>query len=230
MARLAAEFVSRSPERRVVLVLGGARSGKSAYAQRLAQRSPPVLFVATATPGDAEMRVRIEAHRSARPSTWTTLEAPLSLAHAISARGIVRGTVLVDCLTLLVSNHLMAGTRGADAEPGDREHLPNDVRVEEMVDVSSRIQSEIHELLRVTARAKANLVAVSDEVGMGIVPSYQSGRVFRDLLGMANQQLAGVADSVYLMVAGIPVDLKSLASANEITGVESGEAWGVPSD
>lgn len=176
----------------LILILGGARSGKSAYAERLArERGGTVLFVATATAGDAEMARRIADHRAARPATWRTLEEPVAVADRLTA-GAAEDIVLLDCLTLLVSNILLA--HEADGEAA----------------VARRVEEEVAALLRRYEEGAAAWLVVSNEVGMGLVPPYPLGRLYRDLLGRANQQLAARADRVYLMVAGLPVDLKRL--------------------
>ncbi|MGQ9717635.1 MAG: bifunctional adenosylcobinamide kinase/adenosylcobinamide-phosphate guanylyltransferase [Anaerolineae bacterium] len=176
----------------VVLILGGARSGKSDYAQRLAgEMGKPVLYVATATVGDEEMAKRIARHRAARPAHWRTVEAPVGVGRAL-ARVLGDGeVVLLDCLTLLVSNLLMALGETADADA-----------------LEGRVTAELEELLTVCAAHRADLIVVSNEVGMGLVPPYPMGRVYRDVLGRANQWLAGRAEQVIFMVAGLPMVLK----------------------
>lgn len=192
-------------QRQVVLVLGGARSGKSAYAARIAQQlGEPIVFLATAAAGDADMTARISAHRAARPASWRTIEATTNVGQALreGAGGGIR-TVLLDCLTLLVSNHLgaaFADDRGEEAA------------AEEASVTEARVRAELDQLLEAVRAADTNLVVVSNEVGMGIVPPFPLGRAYRDALGRANQQLAAAADAVYLMVAGIPVDVKRLSA------------------
>jgi adenosylcobinamide kinase/adenosylcobinamide-phosphate guanylyltransferase len=168
----------------VSLVLGGARSGKSRYAEALiaafkARWQPPWVYVATAEPGDTEMAERIAAHRTRRGADWRTIEAPRDLAGSLQACRAV--PVLIDCLTLWLSN-LMA----ADAD----------------------IETEIAALERALAEAQAPIVMVANEVGSGVVPSYPLGRRFRDLQGVLNQRLAARADRVVLVVAGLPLALK----------------------
>ena len=164
---------------RRILVLGGARSGKSALAERLAlECGEPVVYVATATPSDAEMAERIAHHRARRPPTWRTIEAPLG---GISDVGEAT-TVLVEDLTLLLSNHLERDAMQAEA----------------------LIAREIDALLAI----EANVIVVSNEVGMGLVPPYPLGRVFRDAMGRINQAAAASCDEVYLTVAGLPLRLK----------------------
>ena len=179
----------------LVLILGGARSGKSAHAERLARaRGGTVLFVATATAGDEEMARRIAAHRAARPAAWRTIEAPVAVADQLAADGQAppAATVLLDCLTLVVSNLLLAHEAAGEDE------------------VTRRVEAEIDALLGRFDEGEATWIVVSNEVGSGLVPPYPLGRLYRDLLGRANQQLAARADRVYLMVAGLPLDLKAL--------------------
>ncbi len=181
------------PDKELILILGGARSGKSRFAERLAhERGGPVLFVATATPGDEEMARRIAAHRAARPGTWRTIEAPAAVAGRVAAAAPAR-TVLLDCLTLLVSNLLLAQGDAAEAE------------------AERRVDEEIERVLRQFEAGPATWLIVSNEVGLGLVPPYPLGRVYRDLLGRANQRVAACADRVYLMVAGLPLELTALA-------------------
>lgn len=177
----------------LILILGGARSGKSAYAERLArERGGGVLFVATAQAGDEEMARRIADHRAARPAGWRTLEEPVAVAGRLATEGADAGTVLLDCVTLLVSNLLLA-------HEGEGEGA-----------VAGRVEAEIAGLLRRYEEGAATWLVVSNEVGLGLVPPYPLGRLYRDLLGRANQRLAARADRVYLMVAGLPLDVKAL--------------------
>jgi adenosylcobinamide kinase/adenosylcobinamide-phosphate guanylyltransferase len=177
----------------LTFILGGARSGKSDYAQELASRAGgSVLYVATATAGDDEMRARIAAHRAARPGGWRTLEAPLNTADAID-RALAEqpaGVVLLDCLTLLASNVILQLPEGT----GERE-------------ASAALLAEVDALLACARRSDARWIIVSNEVGLGLVPPYPLGRVFRDALGRANQRLAAAADRAVWMAAGIPVPL-----------------------
>jgi len=182
----------------VVLVLGGARSGKSDYAQRLAGRlAGRVLYVATARAGDEEMVARIARHQAARPAAWDTLEAPVAVAAAVEAALDDHGAVLLDCLTMLASNVLLD-----DAASG---HAPSPEAPE------ACLLADLDALCELCAERDVALVVVSNEVGMGVVPPYPLGRAYRDFLGRANQHLARRADRVLLLVAGIPVDVKALS-------------------
>ena len=180
------------PSARLTLILGGARSGKSTYAEEQARAcGGRVLFVATATAGDAEMAARIRKHRAARPPDWETLEAPAETGHAILARKSPVDVLILDCMTLLVSNILLG--------------LPENPAPEAALD---KVAAELDALLEAHTRLGGEWFVVSNEVGLGLVPEYPLGRVYRDLLGWANQQLAKAADRVVLMVAGIPMPVK----------------------
>lgn len=175
----------------LTLVLGGARSGKSAYAETLAgQRGRYVLYIATAEAKDQEMAERITAHRQVRPPEWDTLEAPRNVAAALAALKTRPDVILLDCLTLLVSNMLLA----QEGEPPDA--------------IETAILAEIKAILAVQVKKAAPLIIVSNEVGLGVVPASRLGRLYRDLLGRANQQLAARADQVIFMVAGLPLTVK----------------------
>ena len=164
----------------LTFVLGGARSGKSRYAEGLvAALPPPWFYVATAEAGDHEMAARIRAHRSRRGPSWRTIEAPRDLPAALAAcEGM---PVLIDCLTLWLSNLLLA---------------------------NADIDQETERLERSLAEAAAPIVLVANEVGSGIVPDHPLGRKFRDLQGVLNQRMAVRADRVVLVVAGLPLALK----------------------
>ncbi|MCX5998616.1 MAG: bifunctional adenosylcobinamide kinase/adenosylcobinamide-phosphate guanylyltransferase [Chloroflexi bacterium] len=182
-----------------ILILGGARSGKSSLAQDMARGlGERVLFVATGAPLDDEMRSRIEAHRQNRPPSWRTLEASLDVGPSIATCLGDSDVVIIDCITLLVSNVLLAGCDGQNEEVDRIDYA----------EAAARLDKEMHGLLRCIRVSQATYIVVSNEVGMGLVPVHKSGRVYRDLLGKANQMLAKEADDVYLVVAGIPWRLK----------------------
>ena len=179
---------------KLTFILGGARSGKSTYAEQLAKENGgKVLYIATAEGLDPEMRKRIENHRLQRPAEWDTMEVTQGVGAAFAAYSSGVDLVLLDCMTLLVSNVMLSIT---DAESDIDEELASDV-----VDV------EVESLLAAIKENEADWVIVSNEVGLGLVPPYPLGRLYRDLLGWANRKIAAQADEVYLLVAGIPMPL-----------------------
>ena len=178
----------------IMLILGGARSGKSRFAQELAAKpGKKVLFVATGEPLDEEMRARIDTHKKSRPAGWRTLEAPTNVARALRGKIGDADVVIIDCITLLVSN--LMEDENTDAGTWEK-----------------KVVTEIKSLITLLKNSKANFIIVSNEVGLGLVPTTPIGRAYRDILGIANQMLARNADEVYLMVAGIPVVLKGAHS------------------
>jgi len=180
---------------KLTFILGGARSGKSSYAETLAGRHiGHVLYVATAQALDEEMQARIAAHRQKRPGDWRTLELASSVGDYLLADPQQADLILLDCLTLLVSNLVL------QAAP-DLDH-PDESSATKIV------EAEIAKLLQAVHSIPSHWVVVSNEVGQGLVPPYPVGRIYRDLLGWANQQLAQAADKVVFMVAGIPTVIK----------------------
>ena len=179
---------------KLTLILGGARSGKSAYAEKLAlQHNSRVAYIATAQALDEEMKSRISLHQEKRNQNWQTLEIPFGIGQIVQANPPSVDLVILDCLTLLVSNILLKVTSDPDTPD---ENLAQNLVAEEIASLCQAIQ-----------RSSSNWIVVSNEVGMGLVPPYPLGRVYRDLLGWANQELASVADRIYLMLAGIPMRL-----------------------
>jgi adenosylcobinamide kinase/adenosylcobinamide-phosphate guanylyltransferase len=177
----------------MTLLLGGARSGKSSYAQTLAQESgKSVTYIATAQALDEEMAARIQAHRVERPAAWQTLEVPSGIASAVGR--LESELVILDCMTLLVTNLMMP--------------FVTQERVDE-APFAEAVHREVADLLRVIRRERQDWIVISNEIGLGLVPPYQMGRVYRDLLGWTNQRLAREANEVFLLVAGIPVTVKS---------------------
>jgi adenosylcobinamide kinase/adenosylcobinamide-phosphate guanylyltransferase len=170
----------------VTLVLGGVRSGKSRYAQQLAERAECVLFVATAeVRDDPEMSSKIERHRAERPNHWTTIEEPIELARVLTHSPKGSQAILIDCLTIFAANML--------------ERFGEDTRAN---------HAEVEALCSALVHARCPVILVSNEVGSGVVPAYALGRRFRDLVGEINQRVATIADNVVLMVAGLPLALK----------------------
>lgn len=192
---------------RIVFILGGARSGKSGFAQELAARldavsaaekpngaASGVTYLATSAAGDEEMRLRIDRHRRSRPAHWRTVEEPLQAARALS--GCSSGVVIVDCLTLLITNILLdRGADRTDSPPG-------------LEQLEQGVSREIEDLLRQCRRIEAQVLLVSNEVGLSLVPATALGRIFRDIAGRVNQRVAGEAEEVYFLVAGLARQLK----------------------
>jgi adenosylcobinamide kinase/adenosylcobinamide-phosphate guanylyltransferase len=174
------------------LITGGARSGKSTLAQEMAQKAGGhVLFVATAEAGDPEMKRRIEAHKKSRPAGWKTLEVQTHIGGRILKETGSARMVVIDCITLLVSN--VIGQFDEKSDPAE---------------VDKAVTAEIQELIDCMDKCKADFVIVTNEVGLGIIPGDYISRLYRDLLGKANRLLAARVDNVYFMVAGIPLAVK----------------------
>ncbi len=173
----------------IILITGGARSGKSAFAQKLAtELGKRVLFCATAQPLDPEMQARIEMHRKSRPAGWDTVELPLNVAAGLRHIRAKYDIIVIDCITMLVANRLC-------------EDMPEEKAEYEVL-------AEIEPLISYMQKQKIHFILVTNEVGWGIVPDNKLARLYRDLLGKVNQKLAGCAHEVYLLVAGIPCKIK----------------------
>ncbi len=184
---------------KLTLILGGARSGKSTYAEKLAAQPAPhqgtVLYVATAQAWDDDMASRIAAHQAQRPSHWHTLEAPVNVGRAV-LEAPPTDVILMDCLTLLASN-VIAPLDTTDQTVANQA-------------LDAEIDALCEAFTVTTARTRTtHWIIVSNEVGLGIVPAYPLGRLYRDALGRANQRLATLADDVFFMVAGLPLTVKS---------------------
>jgi len=191
--RLMSQNLSESG--RLILLLGGARGGKSACAMRLAQESgcaagDEICFIATAQGLDEDMTKRIARHRAERPIHWRTIEEPYQIDEALKQTGQA-AVVVVDCLTLFVSNWLM--------------------RHEDEHECAQFVGRITHNFLALARTGKQKIICVSNEVGLGVVPDTSLGRVFRDLLGRVNQDFAAAADEAYLLIAGVPLQLKPTA-------------------
>lgn len=163
---------------------GGARSGKSRFAEELLRRCDRVAYVATSEAGDAEMAVRIQEHRRRRNPVWTTVEEPRELLQRIEEQATRTDAILVDCVTLWVANLVELGLDDAG------------------------ILERVGQLATYLEQPATRVVCVTNEVGLGIVPATPVGRRFRDLAGAANQRLAGACHRVYWLVSGIPVRVK----------------------
>lgn len=169
----------------ITFIIGGARSGKSRYAEQLATASQkPVLYIATATAIDEEMQTRISHHQQQRPANWKLRECPLDLVEALKEESAKSQTILVDCLTLWLNNQLF--------------HFPNQ-------DFPSLFDS----LIASIKSARANIIFVANEVGLGIIPLGETNRKFVDEAGRLNQQVAQAADEVFFIAAGLPLALKT---------------------
>jgi len=170
----------------LILVTGGTRSGKSSFAQDLAEEAQGrKAFIATAEPLDREMKERIALHKQERPAGWDTVEEPINLATAVKECGEAYDVLLIDCLTLWISNLLVNKSIHEEA-----------------------ILKNISALVAGCREVPARVIVVTNELGMGIVPSDRLSRIYRDLVGKANQQVASAADEVYFLVSGIPMKLK----------------------
>lgn len=187
---------------RLVLITGGARSGKSGFAEELAGKAAgKVIYVATARVEDGEMAARVALHRGRRPPGWETVEASLDIAELIAARGTPGTVLLIDCLGMYLTNLLIA-------------HCPLPEDGEDFILHTNQevaVRAEVEKLSRIARESPAGVLVVTNEVGSGLAPPYPLGRIFRDLLGWANQRFASLADAVYLLVAGIPVEIKAIA-------------------
>ena len=179
--------------KQLIFLLGGARSGKSSFAERLAQhRGGRVLYAATAEALDADMVRRIAAHRRQRPPEWDTLEEPVNLGSVLPSALQGYDTCLLDCLTLWVSNLLLSKEDNPCAQ--------------------QEIVAAANQLLEVYEQCPATWIVVSNEVGLGVVPPYPLGATYRDALGRVNQVMAARADRVYFMVAGLALEMKRLGA------------------
>lgn len=182
---------------KLTLLLGGARSGKSSLAQELAEkRARQVLYLATAEPLDEEMAQRIRVHQSERPEHWQTREIPYHLAENLEETPPDTELVILDCITMLVNNLVML-------HMGDLDN-PDELAI------TSNANAEIEALLDTIEASPADWLVVSNEVGLGLVPPYPVGRVYRDLLGGLNKKIASRSDEVLFLIAGLPMRLTPL--------------------
>jgi len=184
--------------KKIILVTGGTRSGKSEFAEDLAMRmGGPVTYLATLAPGDEEMQRRVATHRERRPARWTTIEEAVEIPERLAEAGREPGVLLVDCLTGWLSNLLLSETLPHPGATGAQK--------EEYID------GMVENLAGAACRSAASVIIVTDEVGLGLVPPYPLGRLFRDMAGKAGRRLASASDEVYLVVAGLAVEIKSRA-------------------
>lgn len=225
----------RSVQGSLILVTGGARSGKSTYAEGLAAqlaepRGGRVTYLATSETHDPEMAARVAAHRAARPAGWTTVECPLEAPAAVRAAAAGSGArggetpgpsgvppvVLLDCVTLWVTNLLFSdGAFGGSEPPADGYNYDKDLLpADEERAAAGRVTAAVDDLVAAVAETGVTLVAVTNEVGLGVVPEYPLARLYRDQLGWANQRLARDAERVYFLVSGFALDVKALAAGS----------------
>ena len=170
---------------KIILILGGARSGKSTYAINLAKKHKRIAFIATCQPLDKEMQHRIRIHQQTRPKNWKTFEEPKDLDSLLLRMNKTFDCIIIDCMTLLVSNLILGGYKETD------------------------IFKKIRKMLINLKKKQAKVILVSNEVGLGLVPTNKLGRQFRDIAGKVNQLVARVADEVFFVIAGIPTRIKA---------------------
>lgn len=183
---------------KIVLVTGGARSGKSAFAEKLAAKSgKSVGYIATAQIYDEEMRYRVKLHQERRPDNWQTFEAPFAAEKAIEKAASGHAVILFDCITLYLSNMLCAIPEGELTE--ERAYQEMTVRIDYLLQAA-----------QAAAGQDVTTIFVSNEVGAGIVPENRLARFYRDLSGLANQKIAAASADVYAVIAGIPVNLRKI--------------------
>ena len=178
--------------KKLIFVSGGARSGKSSFVQNWAiKNGNKVLFIATAERSDEEMSERIDVHINSRPQSWETIEIPLNISKSLKKTHQKLDTVIVDCINLLASNALLKLPQNSTQQESDE-----------------AILFQIEDLLNQYKNSSATWLIVTNEVGLGLVPPYKLGRLFRDSLGRANQKLAKISDEMIFMVSGIPLYIK----------------------
>ncbi len=183
---------------KLVLILGGNRSGKSEFAEQLAGKNDgPVTYIATLVVADDEMGRRVDIHRKRRPLHWVTVEEPVNIPQKVAELGKEPGVLLIDCLTGWLSNLLLS------------EELP--YKGAGLPDKEDYIMKRLTDFTLAASQAKADVLVVSNEVGLGLVSDYPLGRAFCDISGLANRHLASAADEVYLVTAGIAIEIKSMA-------------------
>jgi adenosylcobinamide kinase/adenosylcobinamide-phosphate guanylyltransferase len=177
---------------KLILITGGAKSGKSSFAEKIAAKTnQEVAYIATSQPLDEEMRYRIKKHKDRRPANWETYEEPIKIKELINNLGFKKEIILIDCLTLLTSNLLLR----EEDKIGDPQWQED-------------ILLEIKKIAESSYKIPAQVIIVSNEVGMGLVPDNPMGRVYRDILGQANSIITDKADEVFMMVSGIPLKIK----------------------
>ncbi|MFO7637661.1 MAG: bifunctional adenosylcobinamide kinase/adenosylcobinamide-phosphate guanylyltransferase [Clostridia bacterium] len=183
---------------KLIFITGGARSGKSTFAEKMAASgSDRIIYVATAKPIDEEMRERIRMHQKQRSDAFVTVEGYSGIPGLIQEAGVLAGTVLIDCITLMVCNLMF-------------DIIPDwdDMREEQVLAFEKRVEEEITQIVQYAEETDKTVIVVTNEIGMGIVPGQASTRLYRDVAGRANQMLAGASKEAYLMVSSLPIRIK----------------------
>lgn len=183
---------------RIVFITGGARSGKSRFAESLFDGKDDVLYVATALGFDEEMRERINRHRQQRNPAWETVECYRNFARVLHGRLAGRGHMILDCITLMINN-IMVVDSGVDWDSAGPDEADR---------IEGEILREVSDFMAVARNVSGVALVVSNEIGLGLVPPTPLGRHYRDIAGKVNQMLAFQADEAYLMVSGIPLKIK----------------------
>ncbi|MEA4847550.1 MAG: bifunctional adenosylcobinamide kinase/adenosylcobinamide-phosphate guanylyltransferase [Clostridiaceae bacterium] len=184
---------------KAILITGGARSGKSSYAEKLAKElGGSILYIATSIPFDEEMKLRIKKHKEARPEEWDIYEGFRGLGKVISEKGGQYKGILLDCITVMITN-LLLEYPGIDFD---------NAGYEDYEEAEKQIKKECEELLEGVRRTAATVIIVTNELGSGIVPANLMGRAFRDIAGRMNQYIAEQCDEVFITVCGLPMKLK----------------------
>ena len=194
-------------------ITGGARSGKSRFAELLASHAKrPVIYIATAQIWDEEMALRVKKHQLQRPATWRLIEEPRDVRGTLTMLKDEEGVILLDCATLWLTNLLLAGqSQPATPSCPDGEEFPLDVQNDLDVfnnELEPQILAIVKDVAQLAREIKPQVIFVSNEVGQGIVPENPLSRAYRDLAGRSNQILAQSADQVYMVVAGLPIEIK----------------------
>ena len=194
------------------LITGGARSGKSTFAELLAaQAKRPVIYIATAQIWDGEMALRVKKHQEQRPSSWRLIEEPLNICETLTELKNEEVVILLDCVTLWLTNLLLAGQAELSDHANQSDQAsPSNLQTPPFIysHVEPEILAKVQEVSRLAQEIKPKVIFVTNEVGQGIVPENPLARAYRDLAGRSNQILARSADHVYMVVAGLPMDLK----------------------
>ncbi|WP_432665707.1 bifunctional adenosylcobinamide kinase/adenosylcobinamide-phosphate guanylyltransferase [Wukongibacter baidiensis] len=184
---------------RIILVTGGARSGKSSFAEKLvADIGEEIAYIATAIPFDEGMKDRIKKHRESRPGEWTTYEIYKDVYRSIGEISENHDTILLDCVTILVTNLMFENT----------EINWDEIARDKIDEIEDSIKEQVELLMKEIREKKMKCVLVTNELGMGIVPENRLSRIFRDIAGRINQLVAANADEVYFAVSGIPMKIK----------------------